>query len=213
MGVLSNIDADNPYNPGQWNWNDPGLIINTITTAFSVGMDLGKDFASIAARNSAPVTDASGFGNAGDSDIKPKVYGEYPNPDDPTAKLLNERTVGYANEKLKVTNTECSRYTGYEIEGKVLTPEQLTARATDPLTVTRTTPPTDKNVWAVTWQASGDKATAMTAAGRSTQHSGAYYDGYVWHKIKINYFITPLSDLSSLIQSQGYNIGPTFRLW
>jgi RHS repeat-associated protein len=41
--VISNYGE---FNPGKWNWDDPGLVMSTFFTLFSIGADIGNDIKS-----------------------------------------------------------------------------------------------------------------------------------------------------------------------
>ncbi len=45
---LGNSMSQGFFNPGKWDWSDPGLWMSTAMAAFSVGMDLGNDFKQLA---------------------------------------------------------------------------------------------------------------------------------------------------------------------
>ena len=46
--VISNYGE---FNPGKWNWDDPGLVMSTFFTLFYIGADIGNDIANLAKRS------------------------------------------------------------------------------------------------------------------------------------------------------------------
>ncbi|NLW30016.1 MAG: hypothetical protein GXY77_01005 [Fibrobacter sp.] len=163
-----------------------------------------------------PIIAARQFGNAGQvAGSESMPVDRYYNPDDKTAQMLDQRKVEYQNKKLPISKTECSRYTGYAYEGKMLTPEQLTARANGPFTLEYTDVKqlNAKDLYAVQWDANPKLAQKLIQANKSISHTGVYYDGYVWHTIKGKYFTTEFNFLQGLMSGKGYTVGPTFRMW
>src|SRR5690554_4633811 len=62
---ISGVMSHGEINPGKWDWSDPGLWISTATAAFTIGMDLGNDIATILANRSKIINDYSAFGTDG----------------------------------------------------------------------------------------------------------------------------------------------------
>lgn len=62
---ISGVMSHGEINPGKWDWSDPGLWISTATAAFTIGMDLGNDIATIVANRSKIINDYSAFGTDG----------------------------------------------------------------------------------------------------------------------------------------------------
>ena len=161
-----------------------------------------------------PILNARKFGNAGQTQVSADVpLDQYPDPNDPKAQMLYARDAKYKEMQLPVIKEECSRYTGYVYDGKLSTGEMVTAKAKSAITFTDVNQLNSTDIYTVQWDANPTLAKRLLASNKSISHTGVYYDGYVWHKIKDKATVMEFNLLNRRLANQGYTVGPTFRMW
>ena len=227
--------ASSGLNPGEWNegdWLSAGIgaisgamqgsalengIINSyfnshggVSSAYSARAMNSMYAPNIAARaaNSAASVSPGDYASGGQANIDGEIMNQKG-----TVELLDQRTQEY-KKMFPKDKHDCARYSSYELSGKVMDEKGIISHIELSPQYTDVSKLKSDQLYAVAWKANPDKIAALKAQGVTTySHTGAYYNGNVWHRNGGVFYSHPFKDLNNNLIRGGYSVGPTFWLW